>query len=76
MTLIWEAQGQGRYHLALLYLDGRGVPKDNVQAYVWLRLAGFEHPNLSRIKAHMTSKQVLDAEGLVEDWKSQHVKPR
>lgn len=67
--------GQGRNSLGMLYMDGRGVPQDYVQAYIWFRLAGFE-PNLSLAKAHMTSEQILDAERLVDDWKSRHVKPQ
>jgi len=67
--------GQGRNNLGMLYMDGRGVPQDYVQAYMWFRLAGFE-PNLSLAKAHMTPEQILDAERLVEDWKSRHVKPQ
>jgi hypothetical protein len=67
--------GQGRNNLGMLYMDGRGVPQDYVQAYMWFRLASLE-PNLSLAKAHMTPEQILDAERLVEDWKSRHVKPQ
>jgi len=67
--------GQGRNNLGMLYMDGRGVPQDYVQAYMWFRVAGFE-PNLSLAKARMTREQILDAERLVEDWKSRHVKPQ
>ena len=69
--------GQGRNNLGMLYLDGRGVPQDYVQAYMWFRLSNFEsNPNLSLAKAHMTSKQVVEAERLVEQWKGRHVKPQ
>jgi tetratricopeptide (TPR) repeat protein len=67
--------GQGRNNLGILYLDGRGVPRDYVQAYMWFRLANFEsNGNLSFAKTHMTSKQILEGERLVEEWKSQHIK--
>jgi TPR repeat protein len=69
--------GQGRNNLGMLYLDGHGVPKDYVQAYMWFRLADFEsNPNLSVAKAHLTSEQILEAEQLVEAWKSRHIKPQ
>jgi TPR repeat protein len=69
--------GQGRNNLGMLYVDGHGVPKDYVQAYKWFRLADFEsNPNLSLAKAHMTPEQILEAEHLVEQWKSQHIKPQ
>jgi len=69
--------GQGRNNLGILYLDGHGVPKDYVQAYMWFRLSGGEsNPNLSIAKAHMTPEQILEAERLVEEWKSRHIKPQ
>jgi TPR repeat protein len=69
--------GQGRNNLGMLYLDGHGVPKDYVQAYMWFRLADFEsNPNLSFAKAHLIAKQILEAEQLVEMWKSRRIKPQ
>ncbi len=69
--------GQGRNNLGMLYLDGHGVPKGYVQAYTWFRLADFEsNPNLSLAKSHLNSEQILEAEHLVEQWKSQHIKPQ
>ena len=66
---------QGRNNLGMLYTDGRGVPKDYVQAYMWFRLADFEsNPNLPGAKAHLTHEQILEAERLVEAWKSWHIK--
>ena len=77
MTPIWGGAGQGRNNLGILYVDGHGVPKDYVQAYKWFRLADFEsNPNLSLAKAHMTPEQILEAEHLVKQWKSQHIKPQ
>lgn len=63
--------GQGRNNLGLLYMDGLGVPKDYVQAYMWFRLTNFEE-NLSYAKAQMTPAQVLRAERMAAEWKSQH----
>jgi TPR repeat protein len=69
--------GQGRNNLGMLYLDGHGVPKDYVQAYMWFRLADFEsNPNLSIAKAHLSPEQILEAEHLVEAWKSRHITPQ
>jgi len=62
---------QGRTHLGMLYLDGRGVPRDDVQAYMWFRLGNSE-PNLSLAKARMTSEQILEAERFAAEWKGQH----
>ena len=63
--------GQGRNYLGLLYMQGLGVPKDYVQAYMWFRLTNFE-TNLSYAKAQMTPAQVLQAEQMAAEWKSQH----
>jgi len=58
--------------LGLLYLDGHGVPKDYVQAYMWFSLTGESNPNLPFAKDHMTSEQILEAERLAVEWKSRH----
>jgi TPR repeat protein len=65
---------EGRYHLALLYIEGRGVPQDYVQAYFLLRLIGQEE-YLKMTKPHMTAEQINDGERLVKDWKAQHRLP-
>jgi len=63
---------QGRNNLGLLYLDGgRGVPRDVVRAYMWLRLADVE-VNLAAAKAQMTAAQVKEAERMATEWKSSH----
>jgi hypothetical protein len=59
----------------MLYLDGKGVPRDYVQAYMWFRLAEVA-PNLSFAKAHMTPEQILEAERRAEKWKSGHARPK
>lgn len=69
--------GQGRNNLGMLYLDGRGVPQDYVQAYMWFRLADFSgSPNLDTAKAHMTDRQILEAEELVNEWKARKIVPK
>ena len=67
----WGGAGQGRNNWGMLYLDGRGIPQDYVQAYMWFRLADFSgSPNLDTAKAHMTDRQILEAEELVNEWKA------
>jgi TPR repeat protein len=63
--------GQGRNDLGLLYLEGLGVSKDCVRAYMWFSLANTE-TNLSEARAQMTPEQILKAERMVEEWKSHH----
>jgi len=52
-------------------MEGLGVPKDYVQAYMWFRLAHVE-TNLLYVKKQMTPAQVLEAERFAAEWKSQH----
>ena len=52
-------------------MDGRGVRKDYVQAYMWFSLADVEI-NLSSAKAQMTPAQVLEAERMAAEWKRHH----
>lgn len=65
---------EGRYGLALLYIDGLGVPQDYVQAYFLLRLIGPKE-YLKMTQPHMTAEQVDEGEQLVKDWKAQHHLP-
>lgn len=62
---------EGRYRLALLYIEGHGVPQDYVQAYFWLRLVGPEE-NVNKAKVHMTAAQIDEGERLVKQWKENH----
>lgn len=63
--------GQGRSRLGELYLEGLGVPKDYVQAYMWFSLFGHGQ-NLDDVKSRMTPDQIQLAQQLAEQWKAQH----
>ena len=65
--------GQGRNELGLLYMDGLGLPKDYVQAYMWFSLAGTE--NLSAVQVEMTPAQIIRAQQMADEWKKQHPDP-
>jgi TPR repeat protein len=68
--------GQGRNDLGLLYLDGRGVRKDYLQAYMWFKLSRPDsNPNLSIAAAHMTPEQIAEAERLAAQWNTHHPQP-
>lgn len=67
--------GQGRNRLGLLYMEGRGVPQDYVQAYFWFTLRGSER-NAAEAKEHLTKAQVLGADRLVDQWKRRHTSPQ
>jgi uncharacterized protein len=62
--------GQGRYRLAELYMEGRGVPRDYFQAYFWLSLWG---PDAAAdAKEHLTPAQVQAADKLVKQRQEQN----
>jgi len=63
--------GQGRNNLGLLYMEGLGVPKDYVQAYMWFSLTASGR-NLSQARTHMTSDEISEAEQMAAERKSRH----
>jgi TPR repeat protein len=67
--------GQGRNRLGQLYLEGLGVPKDYVLAYMWLALAGPSNPYLEEATSHMSAEQVQFARQLAELWLKGHPDP-
>jgi TPR repeat protein len=66
--------GQGRNNLGLLYMNGLGVPKDYVQAYMWFRLANSD-ANLSYAKSQMNPSQIIEAERKATEWEILHSEP-
>ncbi len=78
-----KAAGQGfaraQYNLGVMYGKGRGVPRDDVQAYMWFTLsASGSSPGKARDKAarnrdvvaaQMTPAQIAEARKLARAWK-------
>jgi len=67
--------GQGRWHLAELYEEGLGVPKDLVQAYMWYSIQ-FGESNLGELRAKMTAAQIQEAQRMTEQWKKVQPEPQ
>jgi TPR repeat protein len=55
-------------------MEGLGVPKDYVQAYMWFSLAGADQ-NIAFAPDKLTPAQILRAQQMTEDWKKQHPDP-
>ena len=58
-----------------MYSQGRGVPKDFVQAYRWYTLAASQGDDLAgKFKNHleksMTPAQLAEAQRLAREWKA------
>ena len=61
------------YNLGVMYLEGNGVPQDNIQAYRWLNLAssrGYRNALKARQLAadSLTEAQRAEAQRLVREW--------
>ena len=62
-----------QHGLAFMYLDGKGVPKDQVQAYKWLKIASIQRADLmtkhlANVSKPMTSDEIAQAEHLAKAW--------
>ena len=61
-------------NLGVMYANGQGVAQDYVHAYMWTHLSaaqGYETAlvNLDRITQRMTPAQIVEAQGLVREWR-------
>jgi TPR repeat protein len=70
-----EVLAQAQWYLGAMYEAGRGVPKDDVLAYMWydLAAAGGESPsafNRDRIALRMTPDQIAEAQRLAREWQT------
>ena len=63
--------GQGKNQLGVLYLEGRGVPRDYVQAYFWFSLKGSKE-NAAEAREHLNPAQIRGVERLIDEWKQYH----
>jgi hypothetical protein len=73
-----QGNASAQYNLGVMYALGQGVPRDNVQAYMWFDLSaryleGVERDRMVQIRdviaSKMTPAQVAEAERLAWDWK-------
>jgi TPR repeat protein len=65
---------KAQYNLGLMYYGGNGVPKDFVQAYLWLSLAADQKfqdaaKNLDFLVKKMSPGQITEAKKLASEWK-------
>ncbi len=76
----WAEQGNtsGMLMISVMYLDGKGVPRDGVLAYMWASLGAAHATGSKRLEAlelrdeiarGMTPEQIARAEWLARQWK-------
>ncbi len=69
-----RGNADAQYNLGVMYGNGRGVPKDYVQAHLWYNLAAAQGTELARknrdiIAEKMTPAQMAEAQRLARDWR-------
>ena len=73
-----QGNASAQYNLGVMYALGQGVPRDNVQAYMWFDLSaryleGVERDRMVRIRdviaSDMTPAQIAEAQRLAREWK-------
>ncbi len=65
-----HGHAKARFNLGRLYLNGLGVPKDNVEAYVWLTLASaqgqMDPESMLLVTTRMTSQDLAEAQKRID----------
>lgn len=64
-----QGNADAQDHLGDMYADGRGVPQDNVLAYMWFNLAHADKRR-DRVASTMTPTQIAEAQQLSREWKA------
>ena len=76
-----QGDARAQFDLGFIYANGDGVPKDDVQAYMWFNLAAarFTEPEREVAAAArdevadvMTADQVAEAQRLAREWDEAH----
>ena len=80
-----QGHASAQYNLGVMYALGQGVPRDNVQAYMWFDLSaryleGVERDRMVQIRdviaSDMTPAQIAEAQRLAREWKPKNGKPK
>ena len=73
LPLAEQGNAQAQHELGFMYLQGRGVARDDIQDHMWWSLAasqGNEASTLARklVAAFMTPAQIAEAQKLAREW--------
>ncbi len=84
-AIFWYTQaagagfGKAMGNLGRVYAEGKIVPKDPVQAYMWLKMAAFQNDQMAMhllseaLAGHVfTDEQIADGNRMVADYRSKH----
>jgi uncharacterized protein len=69
-----QGLGDAQFRLGLLYAKGQGVPRDDVQAYMWFELSAAQDyqsaaSNRDAAAQRMTPEQIAEAQKLAHEWR-------
>jgi uncharacterized protein len=69
-----QGLGDAQFSLGLLYAKGQGVPRDDVQAYMWFELSAAQDDqsavsNRDAAAQRMTPEQIAEAQKLAHEWR-------
>lgn len=71
-----QGHAGAQFGLGMMYRDGRGVPRDYVEAHMWLNLAASRATvrqmaleSRDGVAAMMTTAQIAEAQQLASEWK-------
>lgn len=67
----------GAKQSGIMYEEGRGVPKNNIEAYKWFLLSAAQGNEMARRKAeclenHLTPEEIARGQNLASLWKPNH----
>ncbi len=73
-----QGNASAQFNLGVMYALGQGVPRDNIQAYMWFDLSaryseGVERDHMGHnrdvIASYLTPAQLAEAQKLAREWK-------
>jgi TPR repeat protein len=71
-----HAHSEALAWLGTMYQEGRGVPKDQMEAYFWDQLAVKCHTMYgNRVPFHPTPEQYTTLQKRIDDWVAAHPNP-
>ena len=73
-TMADQGNAEAQSNLGFKYADGRGVPQDNIQAYMWYNLAASNGADgaakqRDQLAAKMSPGDLSEAQRLASEWK-------
>jgi len=79
-----KGYARAQINLGFMYSKGHGVPRNDVQAYIWYTLSASRYPpgedrdkaahNRDIVAERMTPAQISEAEKLAREWTEKHGK--